>query len=581
MAFTGRAARQTAHVLSATSTEVGPGSYVSEQRPSARPSFAPFASTSLRGLGNSDSTLAPGPGAYISLDSRSVGSVSKSRVSSSCFTSAVPRFHHGITDTKAGETPGPGAYSSGQHSAWAKRRTFGEKQTQEGASSARGNKQSQQQNQPGAVKWVRLPTAPSIPVPRHSFGYDENLQGELVARSSTEKVYAGEKGDTIGPNRYNPHLTSNSRVVNFAQSKTKRMAFVDNGSVPGPGEYDPANPSGSKYRRKPFKQPAIFSSSKDRWHTTNQTHEALNPGPGSYSYQDSFDSAARELPARLQNFGSTVGRNGSVEARRPATSPSSSPGPGTHNICRSSFQSPEEVATKAAALGLPRPAPFTSTSRRFQQPDDDRPGPGSYEPQTSKDLVDEMDRKVTGRYGVFGTTTRRFHRTAPDRSPGPGSYQSKQPQQQTRGRLLHARPSGFQSRTKRFAHKIDETPGPVYQVGVSWQKGYSFDNKPGPGGPVQKSGAFGTGVKRFDSQDRQLGNAGDQPGPGYYESGRKSAGKSVTSSFKSRKARFGHQSQAAKAAQTPGPGSFHNPSYNPLIKRSFNISIDTEQIIGY
>ena len=48
-----------------------------------------------------------------------------------------------------------------------------------------------------------------------------------------------------------------------------------------------------------------------------------------------------------------------------------------------------------------------------------------------KDLVDEMDRKVIGRYGVFGTTTRRFHRTSVERSPGPGSYQ-QQPQDQPR-----------------------------------------------------------------------------------------------------------------------------------------------------
>lgn len=52
------------------------------------------------------------------------------------------------------------------------------------------------------VKFTRLPTAPSIPVPTQSFGYDENLNGELVQRLPPKEIYSGTNKDTVGPAYY-------------------------------------------------------------------------------------------------------------------------------------------------------------------------------------------------------------------------------------------------------------------------------------------------------------------------------------------------------------------------------------------
>ena len=52
---------------------------------------------------------------------------------------------------------------------------------------------------------------------------------------------------------------------------------------------------------------------------------------------------------------------------------------------------------------------FTSTSSRFSAADHKAsfgPSPGSYDPSST--MIDEMNKKLVSRTGVFGSTTRRF-----------------------------------------------------------------------------------------------------------------------------------------------------------------------------
>ena len=104
-----------------------------------------------------------------------------------------------------------------------------------------------------------------------------------------------------GPGQYNPKEDGGKTVVPaYAIGKAKRMSSKDFG-VPGPGAYD-SSPGSTGPKWKVGTQPRL-----------NVSLENI-PGPGAYDC-----SSEMSMPAY------------SMTARRPATSGSSVPGPGTYS----------------------------------------------------------------------------------------------------------------------------------------------------------------------------------------------------------------------------------------------------------
>jgi hypothetical protein len=154
MAFVSRAERK---FQAQSSSNLGPGTYISHSSYASNPSFAPFASTSERKfLKQAAPTLTPGPGAYINATpteiAKSIDYWGNSK-SSPAFASLNARFRQ----KKPSESPGPGSYSLPDQ--W-----HGQK--------ARGKSS-------GTQAWARVPSAPSIPANHQTFGYDETTTGEF------------------------------------------------------------------------------------------------------------------------------------------------------------------------------------------------------------------------------------------------------------------------------------------------------------------------------------------------------------------------------------------------------------------
>lgn len=52
---------------------------------------------------------------------------------------------------------------------------------------------------------------PSIPSHENVFGYEENAKGELIRQKNTEKVFTGQREDTVGPGQYQLELKKTKR----------------------------------------------------------------------------------------------------------------------------------------------------------------------------------------------------------------------------------------------------------------------------------------------------------------------------------------------------------------------------------
>ena len=181
--------------------DIGPGSYsLSGSISKGRPSHAPFGTTDTRKFG-SGRFVTPGPGTY-SDQSTSNDSFGSGKGASMAFRSKTKRGQSGSSNFA---TPGPGAYV--QH--------------QEFVRKSKGIKKSQSQNE--GVRWVRVPTAPSIPGINQSFGYEEGHNGQLIMQNPTHIGHTGRAGDSVGPGEYEtePSIRRNKRAINFGASKVR------------------------------------------------------------------------------------------------------------------------------------------------------------------------------------------------------------------------------------------------------------------------------------------------------------------------------------------------------------------------
>lgn len=121
------------------------------------------------------------------------------------------------------------------------------------------------------ITWVRVPTAPSIPVRNQSYGYEEGEHGELIPEPPPVAGYTGHGGDTIGPGEYNPDIGATRRDakgVSWSKSRSRRLNASLNTNAPDAGLYQPdlsEDPSSraysTKYKQKPS---AAFASTVGR-----------------------------------------------------------------------------------------------------------------------------------------------------------------------------------------------------------------------------------------------------------------------------------------------------------------------------
>ena len=545
MAFVQRTTRDQAKIgeyKSATNDSVGPGSYAYQMSITrAKPSYAPFGSTNSRGdYSQTVQIVTPGPGSYVKPDEQ------RRMPASNSYKSATVRMQA----PKKLMTPGPGAYAHVQFIAEGAQKKQNARDRV--AHSAGGDPAS-------SVKWVRVPTAPSIPAVAQSFGYEEGPHGELIMQRPIHVGHTGRSGDTVGPGDYNPARTQQESVRSgdFSKSRVPRTDPAKSAGFtnPGPGEYNAKNPSSSALVNK--KPSSVFESGTQRSGAPMKSLKKTKvdgPGPGSYAHKSNFGEARKE--EHLQFFGSTCRRfEQGPRAEQRATG---GPGPGAYSNPESAFK----VTTQAT---LPSPTStsigFTSTSTRFHASGKAAAqaaltGPGSYE---QDGLAESLDKRLVGRTGVFGTTTKRFHALEADAVPGPGTYKGAAAVVESGAKAVRRKPlSSFASGTRRSGEtRIQDVPPPgTYEMPAKWSTGSG-------------QGLLSSGGARFVTTKSAIQN----PGPGRYDAksslkppnpNRKNVMCSVTT-------RFEHKDLSLKF---PGPGSYDAEFlYGNLNKPTFNMSI--------
>ena len=401
--------------------DVGPGSYdVRAGSPVAdgKPGYAPFLSTAERRLGPDTATAdLPGPGYYSADPVPRSGGLSGRP--SDVFRSGTSRFRPPHGGPGANDTPGPGTYLG--HGEFGSR--------DQGMS---GNFKGDSSDR---IKWVRVPTAPSIPGREQSYGYEEGDQGELVMQRPVELGHSGRGDDRPGPVDYQPRVEFTRRcpaAIDFSKGEDRLVALSKGraSTTPGPGHYnatrglgdpDDGLDIGRAIRRKRQRPTASFhyGTKRDR---PRETHPA--PGPGDYKVPSGLD--VRRDPGRKDlSFLSTSRR---FDA--PSTGGGSrAPGPGSYVTTPSDFDRCRAVNGRARSRrgSYTSPVGFCSTTLRFagdSRKDSVELGPATY---SVSGMAEEISRRgaANGRkVGAFGSTARRFPARGAGQPnlPGPGAY---------------------------------------------------------------------------------------------------------------------------------------------------------------
>lgn len=228
MAFVARTTRESnrvgMHDGGSTPAHVGPGSYRSANSiRKARPSYAAFGSVTER-MKSKATKKAPGPGAYGSV----LRLAKRAQASSNAFRSKTARFNRKVN---TGELmPGPGSYNH--------RSTFKVVSKVPPVGSFKKNSEQIRQG----VEWLRVPSAPSIPAPNQSYGYEEGKYGELILQRPPEIGHSGRANDAVGPGSYDPsnNFLKTKLPNSFGSSRSTRTDFTKQsggGGAPGPGSY--------------------------------------------------------------------------------------------------------------------------------------------------------------------------------------------------------------------------------------------------------------------------------------------------------------------------------------------------------
>ncbi|CAG9314958.1 unnamed protein product [Blepharisma stoltei] len=550
MAFVNKAERKLDFYSSGTSN-LGPGSYSTAKESKPKPSYAPFSTTTERNVMKSLPTNSgPGPGSYATTTAESIlnpHSISEAKnlsKLSSNFASKLSRFK----EKRRENSPGPGSYDLVAE--WAPQR-----------------KESLKRDD--AINWIRMPSAPSIPAQNQAYGYEEAPSGVLVMQKSPQKIYSGTKKDCVGPGHYNPKdpwELSPGKGTEWYKSNTKRtfIAKPQTGNIIGPGSYSQNKlPLAPLYKSKPS---ASFVSTTKRIGIINVKSEVTEenedgsstegdegiPGPGYYYKEEAFTGFKKtEVPRHLQNFGS---RSSRFQYKNPDVKVA----PGQYQETRKS------ITTKKTAK-----APFDSTENRFKEFVDPNPGPGSYK---DENILDNIQKKVWGKEGVFGSTEKRFVAHRVNETPGPGYYVADESRVGIHNSSKHKPSSVFSSRVKRdFSPNQSESPAPGhYEISTSISGSRRISHKTavsliGNSTEAPKKVGFNSNVERFDLDK----NAKDPLGPGSYQVDPTIKRQAHSPKFSiSKEERFKQKTPE----ELPGPGAYHD-EYNEQTwnKKSYNI----------
>ena len=188
-----------------------------------------------------------------------------------------------------------------------------------------------------------------------------------------------------------------------------------------------------------------------------------------------------------------------------------------------------------------------------------------------------LQKKTQGRNGVFGSTARRFHSLKQDPVPGAGTYNPVKPSAKEAG---DEPTSSFASGTERLTKTAppllkgavrEAVPPPWHYAPKSqnsWDRPWQSSRK--------ANSIFGS------TQQRLLGEGTSReprPGPGAYQPKYPQDGfrkqQTTAECFGTKQARFGALAGFAANTPVPGPGDYESgvDTINPLVKRSFNITI--------
>lgn len=402
MAIVSRSARD----FSLTATHqlpeaLGPGTY-DVKDPSqwrVKSSHAPFSSTSERMTHEAKELNTPGPGSYAAEASPTKPQRPKP---SSTFASRTARMLGEQELSRRALLPGPGTYSADpSRSPWgAKDKQSASQQRASGSPSGK------------AINWIKVSTAPSIPAPQQSYGYEEGPKGELIQQKPPSVGFSGRSDlECAGPGYYHVDdgvvRPNKAKLAPFGASRVPRMGVPIAKEVllrPGPGSYDVGGGGGGANagssskdggaEAEEVKPSSVFLSSTSR-DKLSFSRKSDTPGPGAYNVQPKWRAAgegpdgagAVGVAEHLHAFGSTckkVQQPATEQHPVPVFNPDV-PGPGAYDDHRRAFANPgPPLAPTAAAAGEKDHAShgaFNSTAQRFtlsKTTEKLTPGPGYY-----------------------------------------------------------------------------------------------------------------------------------------------------------------------------------------------------------
>lgn len=326
MAFVSRTTRDSNRVgfPQQAGGDLGPGTYDTQNVGGIkvpRPSFTAFGSTTgrsnLGAAGAGAVFVTPGPGNY---QSSTFKAVRRERGSSNAFKSKTQRFK----PKKSTQMPGPGAYSVQSSFKVSRKKRL--PQPAAGIGGVTGST--------APVTWVRVASAPSIPAPSQSYGYEEGEYGELIMQKAPRRK----------PQNYDIRTKlggKNARAADWARSRTTRIDFTKNGgNVPGPGQYQNTDqPQTSDLDSMEPKNTSSFASKSSRLGANEKKKSKARrkretrPGPGQYRIKSSF--VVKHKPESLQFFGSTSRR---FQSRSSSRQGGGAPGPGSYDVANAAQQ---------------------------------------------------------------------------------------------------------------------------------------------------------------------------------------------------------------------------------------------------
>ena len=295
-----------------------------------------------------------------------------------------------------------------------------------------------------AVFTNRQKSAPSVPRPSQSFGYEEDGRGKLVLQDGPSVIYSGTKNDRIAPNHYfenNVGGAAKVGTIGFGLSKTRRKVFeaVGNEKV-GPGRYTPhvrqrsevtPNQEGSSafLSKTPMAhQKGMKTGNKDGG---GKGEKGRTAGPGSYNVNSLYWKNATK--GGIGNF-NTMEKRGSLgrSLNAPYTDlKNDNPGPGTYGEKRTSFTyKPRKKLTLKIGFDSSDPRPCLKRQDPADQKDAEV-GAQKFEKEMPNTISSRLNSKMNiGAVGSFGATDTRFRGGPFDATkaadmPGPGAYDTR------------------------------------------------------------------------------------------------------------------------------------------------------------